>query len=168
MDLATLKGARGARKKRKRVGRGPGSTRGKTCGRGTKGQKARSGYSRQAGFEGGQMPLHRRLPKRGFRHTDRHPVSVVNVDALDRVFEDGAEVTAAALVEAGLAKPTKGGVKMLGRGELTKKLKVVVHAASPAAQAKIEAAGGTLELIAVRRKRQARESTGTPEQSAEE
>lgn len=153
MDLNTLKHAPGARKNRKRVGRGPGSTRGKTAGRGMKGQKSRSGYRRRAGFEGGQMPLHRRLPKRGFRHLDRHPVEVVNVDTLGRIFEDGAEVTAEAIIEAGLVGATRGGVKVLGRGELTRKLLVTVHAVSPGARAKIEAAGGTVALIAAPKRR---------------
>ena len=151
MDLSTLgkDAARGAppRKKRKRVGRGPGSGKGKTCGRGHKGQKSRSGYSRFRGFEGGQMPLHRRLPKRGFRHGDRFPCAIVNVDALNRVFEDGAEVTSEAIIEAGLAKALKGGVKILGRGEITKRLTLKVNAISPSALAKIEAAGGAVELI---------------------
>ena len=147
MDLNTLQNAPGARRARKRVGRGPGSTWGKTSCRGEKGQKARSGYSRKAGFEGGQMPLHRRLPKRGFHHRRRHPFAVVNVDMLARVFEDGADVTAAAIIEAGLADSERGGVKVLGRGEVGKRLTVTVHAVSPSARAKIEAAGGTVTLI---------------------
>lgn len=147
MDLSTLENAPGARKKRKRVGRGPGSTSGKTAGRGAKGQKSRSGYSRHAGFEGGQMPLHRRMPKHGFRHRDRHPMAIVNVDTLDRLFEDGAAVTAEAIIATGAAPDLRGGLKVLGRGELTKKLTLLVHAVSPSALAKIEAAGGTVELI---------------------
>ncbi|HEO72259.1 MAG TPA: 50S ribosomal protein L15 [Candidatus Hydrogenedentes bacterium] len=147
MDLATLKPAAGARKKRKRVGLGRGCTRGKTCGRGHKGQKARSGYSRPPGFEGGQMPLHRRLPKRGFRHRDRHPQAIVNVDALMRVFDEGAEVSAEAIVQAGLADAVPGGVKVLGRGEATKALNVTVHAVTASARAKIEAAGGRVTLL---------------------
>ena len=97
------------------------------------------------------MPLHRRLPKRGFRHADRHPYAVVNVDTLGRVFDDGASVTAEAIVQAGLANAAGGGVKVLGRGELTKKFEVTVHAISPGARAKIEAAGGAVTLIPAKR-----------------
>ena len=147
MDLSTLKNAVGARKERNRVGRGPGSGNGKTSGKGHKGQKARSGYSRRPGFEGGQMPLYRRLPKRGFRHRDRFPYAIVNVDVLDRIFEDGAVVTPETLIELGLARSCRGGVKILGRGDLSKKLAVKANVVSPGALAKIEAAGGTVELI---------------------
>jgi len=94
------------------------------------------------------MPLHRRLPKRGFRHLNRHPFAIVNVDTLERVFEDGAEVTAGDIFQAGLADMAKGRVKVLGRGMLSKKLNLIVHAASPGARAKIEAAGGAVALIA--------------------
>lgn len=148
MDLSTLRGAPGARKRRKRIGRGPGSGHGKTSGKGHKGAKARSGYSRGPGFEGGQMPLHRRLPKRGFHHVDKHPSAIVNIDMLGRVFEDGAQVTAELIVTRGLVRETRGGVKVLGRGELAKKLHVTVHAVSPGARTKIEAAGGSVTLIA--------------------
>ncbi len=147
MDLSTLNKAPGANKKRKRVGRGPASGHGKTCGRGHKGQESRSGYHRNFGFEGGQMPLHRRLPKRGFNHQNRWPMAVVNVDTLHRVFENGADVTAEAIIAAGLAKALPGGVKLLGRGEVAKKLTVTVQAASPGARRKIEAAGGTVTLV---------------------
>jgi len=147
MDLHTLKKAPGARKTRKRVGRGPGSGKGKTSGRGHKGQQSRSGYSRHFGDEGGQMPLHRRLPKRGFNHAKRWPCSVVNVDTLAQVFQDGAEVTAEVLIQAGLADALRGGVKVLGRGDLNKRLLVKVQAVSPAARAKIEAAGGSVDLV---------------------
>ena len=143
MDLSTLKASPGARKDRKRVGRGPGSTWGKTSGRGANGQKSRSGYSRSTGFEGGQMPLHRRLPKRGFNHAKRHPFAIVNVDVLARRFDEHADVTAEAIVSAGLVDDAAGRVKVLGRGELTQKLNLTVHAVSPGACAKIEAAGGT-------------------------
>ena len=149
MDLSTLSPAAGARKKRKRVGRGPASGTGKTSGRGHKGQKSRSGYSRRAGFEGGQMPLHRRLPKRGFRHSSRHPQAGINVDVLDRAFSDGDEVTAATVFERNLAKSVKGGIKILGRGELTKKLTVKTEGISASAREKIEGAGGTVELVEV-------------------
>ena len=147
MDLNTLKQAPGARKTRMRVGRGPGSGKGKTSGRGHKGQKARSGYSRRRGFEGGQMPLYRRIPKRGFHHGERFPQGIVNVDTLERVFEAGAEVTPEALISAGLCDACKGGVKILGRGEIAKKLTVKAHAVSPGARAKIEAAGGTVAIL---------------------
>jgi large subunit ribosomal protein L15 len=147
MELNSMKSAPGARKNRKRVGRGPSSGHGKTSCRGHKGARARSGYSRHYGFEGGQMPLARRLPKRGFTSLDRFPMAVVNVDLLSRVFEDGAEVTAESIIKAGLAKASKGGVKVLGRGELAKKLIVKVQAVSPGARTKIEAAGGTVEVI---------------------
>jgi len=146
IDLATLKPDPTKRKRRKRVGRGQGSGTGKTCGRGHKGQKARSGYARRIGFEGGQMPLHRRLPKRGFHHRDRFPVATVNLDALERVFEPGAEVTAEALVRAGLASPVQGGIKILGRGRLTKKLTVRTQRITATARKKIEDAGGSVEI----------------------
>jgi len=147
MDLSSLTRGPQGRKKRKRVGRGPGSGKGKTCGRGSKGQKSRSGYSRKSGFEGGQMPLNRRLPKRGFNHRDRFPMAIVNIDALEKHFEDGAEIAPAALVEAGIASMAKGGLKILGRGELTKRLTVKCNAVSDSARNKIEAAGGAVELI---------------------
>lgn len=162
MDLSTLETGPGARKKRKRVGRGPGSGKGKTAGRGHKGQKSRSGYSRRHGFEGGQMPLHRRLPKRGFHHDTRFPYALVNLDQLEKAFDAGAEVTPETLVEAKLVEPAKGGVKVLGRGELTKNIVVKVNAVSAGARKKIEDAGGTVELIEIpqRPKRRSRE-TGT-------
>lgn len=147
MDLSTLKNADGARQARKRVGRGPSSGLGKTSGRGHKGQKARSGYSARAGFEGGQMPLHRRLPKRGFHHEKRHGMAEINVDVLESKFKAGDEVTPAILIDMELVDPMRGGVKVLGRGEITKKLIVKVQAVSPGARAKIEAAGGTIECI---------------------
>lgn len=147
MDLSTLKPNPGTSKSRKRVGRGPGSGNGKTSGRGTKGQKSRSGYSRRPGFEGGQMPLHRRLPKRGFNHRDRFEVSIVNVGVLERRFEDGAEVSAMELIEVGLIDATKGGVKVLGHGELTKKLIIKARSVSAGARAKIEKAGGSVEIL---------------------
>ena len=147
MDLSTLKSAPGARKRTKRVGRGPSSGHGKTCGRGHKGQRSRSGHNFRFAFEGGQMPLQRRLPKRGFFHEDRWPEAVVNVDALCQAFEDGDEVTAEDMVRRGVAKSSRGGVKVLGRGEVTKQLKLTVQSISPSARAKIEAAGGSVELI---------------------
>lgn len=149
MDLSTLSPAPGSKKPRKRIGRGPSSGTGKTSGRGHKGQKSRSGYSRRADFEGGQMPLSRRLPKRGFKHQDRHPFAGVNVDVLDAAFEDGAEITPEALIERKIVKNLRGGVKVLGRGELGKKLSLKVNAISAAARTKVEAAGGTVELVEV-------------------
>ena len=150
MELNKLSTPSGATKKRKRVGRGPGSGNGKTSGRGHKGQQARSGYSRNYGFEGGQMPLHRRLPKRGFNHGDRWPQAIINLDVLEAKVEAGSEVSQASLVEAGLIKETTGGVKVLGRGEVTKKLNLKVQAISPSAKEKIEAAGGTVEITSLK------------------
>ena len=143
MNLSNLKPAEGSTKTRKRIGRGPGSGLGGTSTRGHKGAKSRSGYKQKIGFEGGQMPLYRRLPKRGFKNRNTKEIVGINVEALNR-FEDGAEVTIAALVESGLVSNPKDGVKILGNGELTKKLTVKVTAVSEGAKAKIEAAGGTV------------------------
>ena len=143
MNLSNLKPAEGSTKTRKRIGRGPGSGLGGTSTRGHKGAKSRSGYKNKIGFEGGQMPLYRRLPKRGFKNRNTKEIVGINVEALNR-FEDGAEVTIAALVESGLVSNPKDGVKILGNGELTKKLTVKVTAVSEGAKAKIEAAGGTV------------------------
>jgi len=147
MDLSSLNKAAEMRKKRKRIGRGPSSGTGKTAGKGHKGQKARSGYTKVRGFEGGQMPLYRRTPKRGFNHRDRFPLAIVNVDTLEAAFDAGAEVAPDLLVEKGLVDIRRGGVKVLGRGEINKKLTVRAHAVTPAARAKIEAAGGSVQLI---------------------
>jgi len=147
MELHNLKNDGGAKKKRKRIGRGPGSGHGKTSGKGHKGQKARRGYARHYGFEGGQTPLHRRLPKRGFNHESRWPVAIINVDVLEGAFEAGAEVTQETVVAAGLVKASRGGIKVLGRGELTKALAIKVQAISPGARQKIEAAGGSVEIV---------------------
>ena len=147
MDLSSLNKAAEMRKKRKRIGRGPSSGTGKTAGKGHKGQKARSGYKKVRGFEGGQMPLHRRTPKRGFNHQDRFPFAIVNVDTLDAAFDAGTDITPDLLVEKGLVDIRRGGVKILGRGEISKKITVRAHAVTPAARAKIEAAGGTVKLI---------------------
>jgi large subunit ribosomal protein L15 len=149
MDLSTLQHAPGARKSRKRVGRGPSSGTGKTAGKGHKGQKARSGYSRRASFEGGQISLLRRVPKRGFHHRKRYPVAIINLDLINKTFEAGALITPEALLEAGLVELAKGGVKVLGRGELAKKFTVRANEVTPAARAKIEAAGGIVEIIGV-------------------
>ncbi|MGI6495671.1 MAG: 50S ribosomal protein L15 [Kiritimatiellia bacterium] len=145
MDLHSLSNVPGARSRRKRLGRGTGSGLGKTSGRGHKGQYARKGHKHKLGFEGGQMPLVRRLPKRGFKNPAAVVYAPVNVAALN-VFEDGAEVTREALVLLGLADRGLAGVKILGNGEITKKLTVKAQAFSASAKAKIEAAGGTCEI----------------------
>jgi large subunit ribosomal protein L15 len=147
MRLHDLKPRPGAKHRRKRLGQGESSGHGKTSGRGGKGQTARSGSSIRVGFEGGQMPLIRRIPKRGFNNV-RHGTSyvAVNVDSLNR-FDDGARVDAAMLRKAGLANGPADGIKILGDGELTRKLTVSAHAFSASAKAKIEAKGGTCEVI---------------------
>jgi len=147
MELHDLHPAKGAKKSRKRIGRGPGSGTGKTAGKGHKGQKSRSGYSRRYGFEGGQMPLVRRIPKRGFTNIFRVEFQVVNLRDLDRVFSDGDTVSVEALVEKGLVRGGKKLVKVLGDGELTKKLTVQVHKFSASAKAGIEKAGGSCEVV---------------------
>lgn len=149
IELHNLKSAPGSRKNRKRVGRGPASGTGKTAGKGHKGAQARTGYSRRFGFEGGQNPLHRRLPKRGFFHGKRWPVAIVNLDTLNEAFEDGAEVTAQTIVDRGLAQDFVGGVKVLARGEITKKLTLRVQAISGGAREKVEAAGGSVEILSM-------------------
>jgi large subunit ribosomal protein L15 len=146
MKLHELSPAAGSKKDVKRIGRGAASGQGKTAGKGHKGQKARAGRGMQVGFEGGQMPLQRRLPKRGFNNIFAKEIAAVNVSALN-VFEDGATVTIEALVEAGLVKKALDGVKVLGNGELSKKLTVQVNAYSESAKQKIEAAGGKAEVI---------------------
>ena len=146
MKLHELKPAEGSRKQRNRVGRGIGSGNGKTAGKGHKGQNARSGGGVRPGFEGGQNPLFRRLPKRGFTNINRKEYAIVNLDALNR-FEDGAEVTAALLLETGIVSNEKAGIKVLGNGTLTKKLTVKAHKFSASAKAAIENAGGTTEVI---------------------
>ena len=149
MELHDLHPAPGAKRARKRVGRGPGSGNGKTAGRASKGQKSRSGYSRRFGFEGGQMPLVRRLPKRGFTNIFRVEFQVVNLRDLERIFADGDTVTTDVLVAKGLARAGASGlVKMLGDGEISKKLTVQVHKFSASARAGIEKAGGTCEVVA--------------------
>lgn len=147
MKLHELAPNQGATKKRKRVGRGIGSGHGKTCGRGHKGQKSRSGDKKLPfWFEGGQTPLHKRIPKRGFRSPNRVEYSVVNLKILERYFEAGEEVNPEKLLEKGLVK--KGmPVKVLGDGELTKALKVKAHAFSKSAREKIQALGGTCEEL---------------------
>lgn len=146
MKLSELSPAPGSVKKSFRVGRGNGSGAGKTAGKGHKGQNARSGGGVRPGFEGGQMPLQRRIPKRGFVNIFATRYEAINVDQLDR-FEDGSVVDEAAIVAAGLVKNTRDGIKILGRGELTKKLTVKVAAFSKSAKSKIEAAGGKAEVV---------------------
>ena len=147
MKLHSLKPAAGSRKNRKRIGRGPGSGFGKTAGRGENGQKSRSGYSAKRGFEGGQMPLHRRTPKRGFTNIFRKEYRVLNIDSLNR-FEAGTVITPELLLEQGLIRKGKHPVKLLGTGDLTVALTVRVHKTSATAAQKIESAGGTLEQLA--------------------
>ena len=146
MDLSNLKPAEGSTQSDNfRRGRGHGSGNGKTAGKGHKGQKARSGAPRP-GFEGGQMPLYRRIPKRGFKCRNSKEIIGINVSALE-VFDNGAEVTVDALIEQGIVSNPRDGVKILGNGELTKKLNVKVDAYSASAKEKIEAAGGSAEVI---------------------
>ena len=146
MDLSNLQPALGSKHSDNfRRGRGHGSGNGKTAGKGHKGQKARSGATRP-GFEGGQMPLYRRLPKRGFTNINSKTIVGINVSALER-FDNEAVVTVETLVEAGVVKNVRDGVKILGNGELTKKLTVKANAFSEGAKSKIEALGGTCEVI---------------------
>lgn len=144
MKLHSLKNTTGARKTRKRKGRGMGSGLGKTSGRGHKGQKARKGYSRKQAFEGGQMPLIRRLPKRGYKNPNRKVYIPVNVGCLNEL-ADGTEVTEALLRQLGLARGRADGIKLLGEGDLTRRVVVKDVKVSAAARAKIEAAGGCCE-----------------------
>ena len=146
MNLSNLKPAEGSTKTRKRIGRGPGSGLGGTSTRGHKGAKSRSGYKNKIGFEGGQMPLYRRIPKRGFTNRNTKEIVAINVSALE-CFDNGATVDVNALVEAGIIKNPRDGVKILGNGELTKKLDVKVDAFSASAKEKIEALGGTAEVM---------------------
>ena len=146
MKLHELAPAAGATRERFRVGRGHGSGNGKTAGKGHKGQNARAGGGVRPGFEGGQMPLYRRLPKRGFKNHFAINYAIVNVSDLN-TFEDGAVVDAAALTAAGLVNDQLDGIKILGNGELTKKLTVHATAFSESAKAKIEAAGGKAEVM---------------------
>ena len=146
MDLSNLSPAEGSvHSNNFRRGRGHGSGNGKTAGKGHKGQKARSGAPR-IGFEGGQMPLYRRLPKRGFKSIGRAQIETITLSDLDR-FEDGADVTVDALIEKGILREAKDGVKVMGNGTLTKKLNVCVNAYSASAKAKIEELGGKAEVI---------------------
>jgi large subunit ribosomal protein L15 len=146
MKLHELKPAAGSRKERNRVGRGTGSGNGKTAGKGHKGQNARSGGGVRLGFEGGQTPLFRRLPKRGFTNVNRKEYAVVNIDTLNR-FEEGTEITPELLIESGIVKSEKAGIKILANGNVEKKLSVKAHKFSAAAKEAIEAAGGKIEVI---------------------
>lgn len=146
MKLHELSPVEGSKKAPKRIGRGHGSGQGKTAGKGHKGQKARAGRGMRIGFEGGQMPLQRRIPKRGFNNIFAKDIVAVNVGTLNK-FEDGAVVDFNALVEAGIVKNSFDGIKILGNGTLTKKLTVKVTAFSESAKAKIEAAGGKTEVV---------------------
>jgi large subunit ribosomal protein L15 len=143
ISLNNLHPAPGSTHKKKRVGRGPGSGLGKTAGRGNKGQKSRSGYSSRPGFEGGQMPLQRRLPKRGFTNIFKKQWLEISLAALEKAFQKGDEVTPEALHERGLIPKAKHDVVVLGNGELTKALNIAAHRFTKSARAKIEAAGGT-------------------------
>ena len=147
MKIHELSPAPGSTKPVKRIGRGPASGQGKTAGKGHKGQKARAGRGMNPGFEGGQMPLQRRIPKRGFNNIFAKEIAIVNVSALEATFEDGAVIDAAALIEKGLVKKALDGIKVLAHGELTKKFTVKANAFSKEAKAKIEAVGGTAEVI---------------------
>ncbi len=147
MELHDLHPAKGATKARKRVGRGPGSGNGKTAGKGHKGQKSRSGYSRRYGFEGGQMPLVRRIPKRGFTNIFRVEFQVVNLRDLERVFANGDTVSPETLVAKGLVRNGKLPIKVLGDGDLKKKLEVQAHKFSAGARSGIEKAGGSCQMV---------------------
>ena len=145
MDLSKLQPPRGQKHKKQRVGQGMGSGRGKYSGRGAKGQKSISGYSRMRGFEGGQKPLHRRLPKRGFTNIFRKEYAIVNVGTLERL--EGDQFTPETLLERGVVKKLKAGLKILGNGELTRKITVRAHVYSKSALEKIQKAGGSAEVI---------------------
>lgn len=146
MNLSELSPPHGSRKARKRVGRGVGSGKGKTAGRGTKGHKSRSGGGVRPGFEGGQMPLHRRLPKRGFTNIFKKKISVINIRDLT-IFESGSTVDEAVLARAGLVKGQRDGIKLLGQGEINIPLVIKVNAVSKGAREKIIAAGGNVEVL---------------------
>jgi len=147
MSLNNLRPPKGATHAKKRVGRGPGSGHGKTASRGSKGAKSRSGFRFKRGFEGGQMPLHRRVPKRGFNNIFRVEYAVVNLDQLELVFDAGSEVTPELLRERKIVRDSKAKIKVLGRGEISKKLTVRAHKFSGTAAEKIAKAGGTTEVL---------------------
>jgi large subunit ribosomal protein L15 len=147
MSLHKIRPPKGAKHAKKRVGRGPGSGHGHTASRGHKGAQSRSGFSFKRGFEGGQMPLHRRVPKRGFHNPFRVEYAVVNLDTLAEVFEAGSAVTPELLRERGLVRQSRARIKVLGRGDISKKLTVQAHKFSGTAAEKIAAAGGTTEVL---------------------
>ncbi len=147
MKLHELSPAAGSTKTRKRIGRGTGSGNGKTAGKGHKGQKARAGRGMRPGFEGGQMPLQRRIPKRGFNNIFRKEIAIVNIASLEEAYNAGDVVTIDSLIEKGLVKKALDGVKVLAHGDITKALTVQVNAFSDSAKEKIEAAGGKIEVI---------------------
>ena len=147
MDLSNLKPADGAKHSKKRIGRGHGSGQGTQAGRGHKGAKSRSGFTFKRGFEGGQMPLHRRIPKRGFHNPFRIEYVVVNLDTLAERFEDGTVITPELLVESGLVSQARRPVKVLGRGDVSKKLTVRAHKFSGKAAEKLAAAGGAATVL---------------------
>ena len=147
MSLSNLRPPKGAKHAKKRIGRGHGSGHGKTASRGHKGAKSRSGFKFKRGFEGGQMPLHRRVPKRGFHNPFRVEYAVVNLDTLAEVFEAGSSVTPELLRERGLVRKTGVRIKVLGRGDISKKLTVQAHKFSGTAAEKIAAAGGVAEVL---------------------
>jgi large subunit ribosomal protein L15 len=146
VNLSNLKPPRGSRHRKVRVGRGIGSKLGKTSGAGNKGQKSHKGYSRRAGFEGGQMPLRRRIPKRGFHNPTRREYAVVNVESLD-IFPAGTTVTPELLIASGLIRQVQAAIKVLGDGELKNSLTVQAHKFSKSAGEKIAAAGGKAEIL---------------------
>ena len=150
-DLSSLQAPEGSNRRRTRVGRGKGSGLGKTAGRGQKGQTSRSGKGRPRGFEGGQMPLQRRLPKFGFKNPTRRPYCVVNLSALEERFSDGDVVDPEKLIETGLVRKTGNPVKILGQGTISKKLQVKAHKFSKSAIQKINQAGGNVEEIKIGR-----------------
>ena len=147
MDLSNLKPPKGAKHAKKRIGRGQGSGNGKTAGRGHKGAKSRAGFKFKRGFEGGQMPLHRRIPKRGFHNHFRIEYAVVNLDALSERFAEGTVVTPELLREAGLIHSMRQPIKVLARGDVSKKLTVQAHKFSGKAAEKIQAAGGATHML---------------------
>jgi len=150
MNLSQLRPPKGQKQKRQRIGQGMGSGRGKYSGRGAKGAKSISGYSKMRGFEGGQMPLHRRLPKRGFTNIFRKEYAIVNVGSLEKL--SGDTFTPESLVDAGVVKKLNAGLKILGNGELTRKVTVKAHVFSKSALEKIQKAGGAGEVIAPKTK----------------
>ena len=146
MNLSNLRPPKGQKQNKRRIGQGMGTGRGKYSGRGAKGAKSISGYSKMRGFEGGQMPLHRRLPKRGFTNIFHKEYAIINVGALEKL--DGDNFTPEVLMERGVIKKLHGGLKILGNGELTKKISVRAHVFSKSALDKIQKAGGTGDIIA--------------------